>query len=1096
MSRATVSRRSFKRSNSLKVATTALALAALSTGALLAALPASASPHPLNLEVLALTEDFEGVLSARGWTFGDNNPVNGSDYWAPSTYRASEGNTSVFAAGVGDQLGYDAVDIWQSDFENGTTGWTFTDLNSSDTAGLDFWGPTSFRTHSGNTSIWCAQNGANYNGGGSANSALHQYDLYMNSTATVNTALSAYSNIRIDYWFWTNAEPSWDGLYVAWFDTAWHFENAKNNNQSALGWQKASYPIPSSANRVGFMFTSDSSIVFEGSYIDDVRLYGYRSDANAAIHAYDDNMDAQITHDVDVSIFDGARIEYRYWLDAQSNDTLQLMVSNGFGGTYMDAHTGVSGGWAASSVTIPIDTKTIGFRFVSDGNGRAGGAYIDEVNVWGSVLPVSCTAIAYETGGMEVVSPFHLAGTATGGLRPYTWSWSFGDGTVSTGTRPSNQNPTHEFPEVGIYAPILTVSDSLGQSCNTATAPITVTHDITNVFITPATARITEGTSLTVYGFDGQGHPYDLDWSLMFPECGQLSTSHGATVVVTSATDAGGTTCTLTGAVGSAKSSMRITVLQDTSTIHLTPPTATVIEGQGLRLSATDRYGGELPFIWTTSCGRVGGAAASFTLFEAVIEGGVVCTVTASFGSDHATSIITVVHDTGLIDVTPKTATLTEGGGQSFSAVDGYGHPFEAEWSVDPAACGSFSILTGATTTFTSAIDAGGLDCTVIVAYGEDQREVAVTVQHDLRDSSVTPTSVSVQGGATVEFSYGDANGHPFGAVWSVSPGGCGVFEFANSSVLVTPNRLTVSGDYAGYTCTVSATGIGFTRFASVSVEYGAPASLVVTPSSEVIEADGQVLVSVAVKDPAGHTIPSISVAWSTTTCSVSAASGPTTTLLAPRSAAGGRCTVTATLAALTGSADVRVNHVGPFTVKVTPEAPTLGGGQSQTFTAVVTDGEGNPVPDAAVVWSSSCGALSNSTGAAVVFVAPSDVATNHCAVTASASAGGVAYQSVANVKGGSSPLLLILGIVIAGAAVGLVAFRMRGRSPPASLEGAEVAPHEGTASEVPPTAPETAAAEGPAAAAMACPKCGSGVEAGWTTCPECGTDLAAPASS
>ncbi len=1049
----------------------------------------------MNVEVTALSEDFEGVLAGRGWTISDQNPASGLDFWAPSTARASTGNTSAWSAGSGDR--FTVINIWQSDFENGTAGWNFADRNTTDAQGLDYWGPTTYRAHNGTTSIWCAQNGLNQQNSNTPNANIHMYDNNQNSTAVFNTSLAGYTNVQLEYWHWQNSENSWDNLYVAFFDGAWHWENQIFPNMgSAQGWQKHTYPIPSNAIQVGFMFTSDASVIYEGVYLDDVRLYATRVDQNRDIRMYDDNEDTVMTHDVDVSFFDSARLEYRYWLDAQSpNDTLQIMLSDGTSWTYVDTHSGVSGGWAASSMAIPTNTKTVGFRFFSDGSGRGEGAYVDDFNVFGSVLPVDCVGIAYEGGGMEVVTTFHFGGSATGGLRPYTWSWAFGDGTFTSGTRSSNQNPTHQFPDVGVYTPVLTVEDSLGQTCNTATAPLTITHDTTSVFVTPATARIVEGTSVTVYGFDGQGHPYDLDWDLMFPECGNLSVTHGPSTVVTAATDAGGTTCTVTGRVGSAHSSMRLTVGQDTSIIHLTPATATVIEGQGLRLSATDRYGGELPFIWTTSCGRVGGAAASFTLFEAVIEGGVVCTVTATYGSDHATSIISVVHDTGLIDVSPKTATLTEGGGQSFSAIDGYGHPFEAEWSVDPTACGSFSILTGASTTFTSEINAGGLDCTIIVAYGADHRDVTVTVQHDLRDSSVTPTSVSVQGGTTVEFSYGDANGHPFGAVWSVSPGGCGAFEFANASMLVTPNRLTVSGDYAGYTCTVSATGIGFTRFASVTIEYGAPTSLVVTPSSEVIEADGQVLVSVAVKDAAGHTIPSISVAWSTATCSVSPASGPTTTLSAPRSAAGGRCTVTATHEGLTGSAEVRVNHVGPFTVKVTPEAPTLGGGQSQTFTAVVTDGEGNPVPDAAVVWSSSCGVLSNSTGPAVVFVAPSDVATNHCEVTASASAGGVAYQSVANVKGGSSPLLLILGIAIAGAAVGLVAFRMRGRGPRASLEGAEVAPHEGTASEIPPAAPEAAAAEAPAAAAMTCPKCGSAVEAGWTACPECGTDLAAPSS-
>ena len=1090
MSRAATNRNTIRKSPSSATSATAAVLAALAAAALLSASPAAAGPSAQNLEVLALGEDFEGVLGGRGWQIDDHDAANGADFWAASDYRASSGNYSAWAPGAGSR--FTVINIWASDFENGTAGWTFADRNNTDSAGLDYWGLSSVRAHNGTNSIWCAQVGTNYyNGGGTtSNVQLRLYDSYMNSTATVSTDLTGYSDINLEYWYWQNSENGWDNLYVAWFDGAWHFENQQFPNAApSLGWRKATYPIPSTATQVGFMFTSDSSINYEGVYLDDIRLYVTRTDQNRDLRLYDDFMDTQMTHDVDVSYFDSARLEYRYWLEATGNDSLQVMLYDGNAWSFVDSHTGLSGGWAASNVQIPVSTQKVGFRFVSDNSGRAEGAYIDDLHVYGSVLPVECTAITYETAGMEVVSTFHLAGTGSGGLRPYAWSWAFGDGTTVSGTKASDQSPTHTFPEVGVYTPVLTVTDSLGQTCSTPTASITTSHDLTDVFITPASAELKEGTSVTVYGFDGQGHPFSLDWALFFPECGELSTTHGTQVAVTAATDAGGTTCTVTGSVTGASSSMRLEVTQDTSIINLLPATATVIEGHGIRLAATDRYGGDLPFIWTTTCGRVGGAVASFTLFEAVTEGGVACTITATYGGDYASAVVAVVHDTALIDVTPKSAQLLEGGAQSFGAVDGYGHPFEAEWSVDPEECGSFSIAAGASTTFTSHIDAGGLECTVIVAYGADHHEVGVSVGHDLRDASVTPTSASLAGGAAVSFNYGDANGHAFSALWSVSPGGCGAFNPSEGP----STTLTVSGDFAGYTCTVSGTGIGFTRFASVVVQYGAPAAIFVTPSSDVVEADGSVLVTATVKDAAGHTIPSTAVDWSASTCgAVSGARGVTTILSAPASAAGSRCTVTGSLGGISGSAEVRVNHVGPFTVRVTPESPTLSGGQSQVFTAVVTDGAGAPVPDAGVVWSSTCGLLSNTTGPSVTFVAPADIASRNCEITASASAGGVAYQSRASVRAASSPLLLILGIAVAALLGGVVAMRMRsrGRGQAPELASPE-APSTAADPGVPPPPPEAAAA-GPA---LACPRCASPIETGWTACPECGTDLAAAPS-
>jgi hypothetical protein len=299
-----------------------------------------------------------------------------------------------------------------------------------------------------------------------------------------------------------------------------------------------------------------------------------------------------------------------------------------------------------------------------------------------------------------------------------------------------------------------------------------------------------------------------------------------------------------------------------------------------------------------------------------------------------------------------------------------------------------------------------------------------------------------------------------------------------------------VNGDFAGYTCTVSGTGIGFTRFASVVVEYGAPTTIVVIPTSDVVEADGTVLVSVAVKDAAGHTIPSVAVDWSASSCgAVAPATGLTTILSAPRSAAGSRCTVTAMHGGISGSADVRVNNVGPFTVVVSPATPSLSPGQTQVFTATVTDAEGAQVPDAGIVWSTTCGILSNTTGSTVTFTAPADLSRARCEVTASASAGGIPYQSGARVAAAGSPLFLILGLAVAGGVAGLVAFRMRkGRGGPAlaGAEPAEAAPIDGSGAGT--EAPATDAAT-PASAA--CPRCGSAVEVGWSTCPECGTELA-----
>ncbi len=72
----------------------------------------------------------------------------------------------------------------------------------------------------------------------------------------------------------------------------------------------------------------------------------------------------------------------------------------------------------------------------------------------------------------EVGEDIAFYGSATGGLPPYTWQWDFEDGSNST-----DQNPTHEFTDDGVYEVTLTVNDSEDNASNdTATVRISTTR--------------------------------------------------------------------------------------------------------------------------------------------------------------------------------------------------------------------------------------------------------------------------------------------------------------------------------------------------------------------------------------------------------------------------------------------------------------------------------------------------------------------------------------------------------------------------------------------------------------------------------------------
>jgi PKD repeat protein len=81
--------------------------------------------------------------------------------------------------------------------------------------------------------------------------------------------------------------------------------------------------------------------------------------------------------------------------------------------------------------------------------------------------------------------PVTFAGSVTGGVGPFTYSWDFGDGTGATGTL----TPTHVYENAGLYTATLTVADALGRQSSDRTSA-TVTAAVGGAFITTPYDRI------------------------------------------------------------------------------------------------------------------------------------------------------------------------------------------------------------------------------------------------------------------------------------------------------------------------------------------------------------------------------------------------------------------------------------------------------------------------------------------------------------------------------------------------------------------------------------------------------------------------------
>jgi PKD repeat protein len=83
--------------------------------------------------------------------------------------------------------------------------------------------------------------------------------------------------------------------------------------------------------------------------------------------------------------------------------------------------------------------------------------------------PLSATASAIPTSG-QVPLNVSFGGSAAGGTPPYSYSWSFGDGSAKS----SAQNPSHTYNNAGTYTATLTVTDS-SSPAKTATSSVTIT---------------------------------------------------------------------------------------------------------------------------------------------------------------------------------------------------------------------------------------------------------------------------------------------------------------------------------------------------------------------------------------------------------------------------------------------------------------------------------------------------------------------------------------------------------------------------------------------------------------------------------------------
>jgi PKD domain len=281
------------------------------------------------------SENFEAPFPTADYQVLDYETASGLDMWDDTPYRAHSGLWSAWCAQIGTQIdGQEIVSnsaVHRYDNNMLTHFLRWADLSSYSFATLSYWywieseptydwfcvayhtstqggGENSYvNIVSGNSNgwqyrevvlpsntVWVAfqfgSDSTNYNHEGAyvddivltgckeyANTYNFKYDDNMDAYMTRPVNLSGYSWVMLTYWYWSRTESTAATDYLAvmyhtssgWTYTDTHY----GQNSSAFTYSAVNLTL--GADQVGFVFHSDSSIRYEGSYLDDVMLIGY-----------------------------------------------------------------------------------------------------------------------------------------------------------------------------------------------------------------------------------------------------------------------------------------------------------------------------------------------------------------------------------------------------------------------------------------------------------------------------------------------------------------------------------------------------------------------------------------------------------------------------------------------------------------------------------------------------------------------------------------------------------------------------------------------------------------------------------------------------
>ena len=292
-------------------------------------------------------------------------------------------------------------------------------------------------------------------------------------------------------------------------------------------------------------------------------------------------------------------------------------------GTLTVPNTGGWQTWQTITTTVQLTAGQQIMQVDFDTNGSTG--YVGNFN-WLELTAAPIVASAGSNFSANAGATDTFAGTVSGGIAPYSYGWTFGDGTTSSGS----PTPSHVYANPGTYTATLTATDNVEMSA-TSSVVVTVNDVAPTVSLTAPTsgeAGVAESFLASATDISPADQAAGFTYSWVFGDGGTATgaspshtfTAAGTYTVTVTATDEYGKIGTATGTV-----------------VVVGPPTVnagsafTVNAGSSTTFSQATESGGTAPFTYSWTFGD--GSTASGSLNPSHTY--------ANPGSDTATVTVT-----------------------------------------------------------------------------------------------------------------------------------------------------------------------------------------------------------------------------------------------------------------------------------------------------------------------------------------------------------------------------------------------------------------------------------------------------------------------